>query len=74
MAKRKSGVTMEHKLFLFVLGAMAAGFVGGFVFARDRYVDKIASISEMNMQKAVAIDELNQQIQVLGASDSVDEE
>jgi hypothetical protein len=53
--------------FLLVIGVVA-GFVGGFVFARDRYMEKITTISQMNMEKAVTIDSLNAQVQVLGAS------
>lgn len=56
---------------IFVIIALAIGFVGGFFFARDRYIKRIQTISEMNMDKAVKIDDLMMQMKVLGASDSV---
>lgn len=46
---------------------VVAGFIGGYFFARERYQDKISVISKMNMERAVTIDSLNQQLQVLGA-------
>jgi hypothetical protein len=61
----------SHHLLL--AAAVAVGFIAGFYMARDRYMDKISIISQMNMEKANTIDGLKQQIMVLGASDSKDE-
>jgi hypothetical protein len=47
---------------------VVAGFVGGFLFARERYIEKIAEISKMNMDKAVTIENLYREMQVLGAT------
>lgn len=69
--RRSSDPVNPTVLVVLVIGVVA-GFFGGFLFARDRYTDKIASISEMNMERAVTIDSLNQQIQVLGASTQAD--
>ncbi len=57
---------------IFVIIALALGFIGGFFFARDRYIKRIQTISEMNMDKAVQIDDLMMQMKVLGVSDSVE--
>lgn len=65
---RKTSDPVNPTLLVVLVIGIVAGFFGGFLFAKDRYTDKIASISEMNMQKAVTIDSLHQQIQVLGAS------
>lgn len=69
-AKTRTGSSdpVNSTVIVVLVIGIVAGFFGGFLFARDRYTDKIASISEMNMEKAVTIDSLEQQIQVLGAS------
>ena len=70
MAKyKKAKVTPQSHVGLLLLAALVVGLAGGFFAARSRYMDKITEISIMNMEKAVTIDSLNQQIQVLGASD-----
>lgn len=58
---------------IFVIISLALGFIGGFFFARDRYIKRIQTISEMNMDKAVQLDELMMKMKVLGISDSVEE-
>jgi hypothetical protein len=70
MAKRStssvSGLNTTAVIIL-VIGVVV-GFVAGFLIARERYTDKIAEISKMNMDKAVTIDDLHRQIDVLGVS------
>ena len=66
--KTRSADPINTKMLMVLVIGIVAGFFGGFFFARDRYTDKIASISEMNMEKAVTIDSLNRQVEVLGAS------
>ena len=65
----RAAKNMDSNLAIFVIVALALGFIGGFFFARDRYIKRIQIISEMNMNKAVQIDDLLQQMKVLGASD-----
>jgi uncharacterized protein YneF (UPF0154 family) len=71
VSSSRSKSPMDSKMMIFVIIALAIGFVGGFFFARDRYIKRIQTISEMNMDKAVKIDDLMMQMKVLGASDSV---
>lgn len=68
MAKTKKVTnTFNTSLLIVLLIGIIGGFIGGYVIARERYQDKIAVISEMNMERAVTIDSLHTQIQVLGA-------
>jgi hypothetical protein len=79
MAKRKprTSRTQSYSLNSVVVAVLiigvVAGFVGGFLFAKDRYMDNITEISRLNMEKAVTIDSLNQKIHVLGASTKAEE-
>lgn len=73
LAKRRNysnaiHLKLDNTLLVLVMLGVIAGFVGGFLFAKDRYVNKINEISRMNMEKAVTIDTLKSQIQVLGES------
>jgi hypothetical protein len=47
---------------------MLAGFMLGFLLAKDRYMQRIDAISRLHMEKAVAVDSLKQELRVLGAS------
>ena len=58
---------LSSALVVTLIVGVIAGFVGGFLVAKERYTDRITEISKMNMEKAVTIDTLNQEIQVLGA-------
>lgn len=66
-SKTRTGGGLSSAIVVAVVIGVIAGFVGGFLVAKDRYTDRITEISKMNMDKAVTIDTLNQQIQVLGA-------
>ena len=74
MARSKTKEVLNTTMLVVLTIGVIAGFLGGFLFARDRYDDKIAAISKLNMDKAVTIDSLNAQIQVLGASTKAGEE
>ena len=77
MAKHRSnsasGGTLSSALVVALIIGVIAGFVGGFLVAKERYTDRITEISKMNMQKAVTIDSLNHEIQVLGAQTKAEE-
>jgi hypothetical protein len=71
VAKRKvrsASYSLNTTVIVVLIVGVVAGFVGGFLFAKDRYLEKISEISAMNMEKAVTIDSLHEEIQVLGAS------
>lgn len=72
MAKHKTrravSVNLDNKMLLLVVLGLLAGFVGGFLFAKNRYMGKITEISKLNMEKAVTIDTLTTKLQVLGVS------
>lgn len=65
--KQSASYSLNTGVITVLIVGIVAGFVGGYLFARERYNEKIAAISEMNMERAVTIDSLNTQIQVLGA-------
>lgn len=67
-SKASSKEVLNTTMLVVLTIGVIAGFLGGFLFARDRYSDNIAAISKLNMEKAVTIDSLNAQLQVLGAS------
>jgi hypothetical protein len=75
MAKRKTSAAkgLNTTLVIILCIGVIAGFTAGFLYARGRYSEKITAISKLNMEKAVTIDTLNQEIQVLGASTKADE-
>lgn len=74
MARRKSTTSsgLSTTLVIVLIIGVIAGFAAGFLVARHRDVQKISVISQMNMDKAVTIDNLNQQLEVLGASTKAD--
>ncbi len=76
MAKHKTrtqsaALNANSTLFFMLLLGLVAGFVLGFFFAKDRYMQKIREISKMNMEKAVTVDNLEEKLRVLGASTDV---
>ena len=76
MAKRKthsSSNGLNTTLIVILLTGVIVGFVAGFLVARDRYTEKIAVISQINMDKAVEIDNLEHHLEVLGAKVAAEE-
>ena len=75
MAKKKTVSTtgLNTTLILVLVIGVIAGFAAGFYMARDRYTDKITEISKMNMDRAVEIDGLENELEVLGAKTKAEE-
>jgi Tfp pilus assembly major pilin PilA len=74
MARRKSASSsgLNTTLVIVLIIGVIAGFAAGYLLAKNHYTEKITAISKLNMEKAVTIDNLNQEIQVLGASTNAD--
>jgi hypothetical protein len=75
MAKKRavSSSNVNNSVIVVLIIGLVAGFIGGYFIARERYTEKIAQISKMNMERAVEIDNLQRHIEILGASTDSEE-
>ena len=74
MPKKKMTRTTSKKqnidniyIIVLLLG-VTFGFIAGYLFTKNRYMQRIDEISVMNMNKSNMINELRDELQVLGVS------
>jgi hypothetical protein len=59
---------LDNTMFVIIALGVIFGFVAGYLFTKNRYIQRVDQISTMNMEKAETINQLRDQLKVLGAS------